>query len=277
MKTAMVVLSLFLFLSTQTQAWSIKADFERGVLGQKAEGPDAFHGAKKLTVFDDTHVLSGSRSAKATITEGSDGWREWGGRWTFPSALHEGDELWYRVWVWIEPNWGWNLGSKGTRIHTVSSTGANEGYLDILLYNHQFRVASEVSPALFNQNNGEAQYLPPIPLGQWHCVESYIKFHSVPGQAVERVWRDGVLVFEDMDTNTLRKPTSFSEFVFLFGYFDEAAAPHTQSLWIDNVALTNEQPDNRDAHGNPFIGPGPAGVNGRPGTPAGVNVNTQEP
>lgn len=256
MKRSIFITLFSLLFSAQTYGWVISADFENGTIGEKAKGTDAFDGAKSLTVFDNTRAVSGSQSAKATITEGSDGWTEWGGVWNFRSYLHEGDELWYRFWVWLEPDWGWNKGSKGSRIHTMSSTGVNEGYHDTLVYDNTLRVGSEVSPRLFTDNNGQNQYLAAIPRGSWQCIEIYIKFHSVPGKAIERVWRNGELVFEDTKTNTLRSSSSYSNLAFLFGYFDEAGAPHTQSLWIDNVVLTNQRPDKTDSHGNPFIGTG---------------------
>ena len=273
MKLATCTMLFSLLLSAQVHAWVITADFESGQLGQNAAGTDAFAYAGKLTVFDNTRAQSGKRSAKATIKEGTDGWNDWGGSWRYPKPLQEGDELWYRVWLWIEPGWDWNVGSKGTRFHTISAKGVNGGYLDNFFYNNAIRLGSEVSPTLFF-NNGDDIDLPAMPKGSWQSFERYIKWHSVPGQAIDRVWINGVLVFEDKKTNTLRDSTSVADFVFQFGFFDgvdTGGAPNTQTLWIDNIVMTNERPSETDKFGNSFIGVGNANITAPPNPPGSIN------
>ena len=258
MKRSIFIALFSVLVSAQTHAWTITANFESGTIGAKAEGHDAFGGAKSLTVFDNKHVKSGSQSAKATITQGSDGWTEWGGVWNFPTFLYQGDEIWYRMWVYLQPGWNWGGGSKGTRIHTRSSSGANEGYIDTYGYNDRFRVGSELNTKMFFENNGSKESLPSLPTGSWECVELYVKFNATPGQGIYRIWRNGVLAFEDTQTYTLRQSTSHSNLFFLFGYFNSnwGGSPQTQSLWIDDVVITNQRPSNMDSHGNSFIGTG---------------------
>ena len=274
MKLATFTMLFSLLLPAQTHAWFINADFESGGLGERARGPDAFQEAKALTVFDDTRANTGRRSAKATITKGSDGWREWGGKWRYPTPLREGDELWYRVTLWIEPMWDWNVGSKGTRFHTISAKGVNGGYLDNFFYNNAMRMGSEVDSQTFVLNNGRTAIdLPAMPKGSWQTFERYIKWHSVPGKAIDRVWRNGVLVFEDKKTKTLRDSTSYGDFVDQFGFFDgvdTGGAPRTQSLWIDSIILTDQRPSNTDADGNPFIGLGEGKISASPNPPSSI-------
>ena len=56
------------------------------------------------------------------------------GSFNFPTELKEGDQVWFRVNVYYPTGWdfdcsGCTEGMKFMRIHTRSSSGANEGYV----------------------------------------------------------------------------------------------------------------------------------------------------
>ncbi len=91
--------------------------------------------------------------------------------------------------------------------------------------------------------------------GTWHAFEQYIKFHSVPGQAVYRAWYDGDPIFEDRLTATMKSPADKSDFVYLFTTWNNGA-PATQSNYVDDIVVTNVTPSTKDSNGNPFVGLG---------------------
>ncbi len=144
------------------------------------------------------------------------------------------------------------------RIHTASSSSANQGYHSTLI-NGNIELDSEVNGKEFSANNkkslGEKNVGNKVTTGSWQAYEQYIKFSSVSGQGVYRVWQDGKLVFEDLDTATLRSSSSISDLIYLFTYWNNGA-PKTQSAYVDDIIVTNERPDTLDANGNPYVGLG---------------------
>lgn len=265
MKRLLILVSLL--YSMQASGWVFDADFENGVIGEKATGEDGFSGAFSVTLYTNERSHSGKQSAKATIREGTDGWREWGGSWKYPSKLGEGDEIWYRVWMYLPDGYdlscgGCSEGAKFMRTHTASSAGEHEGYhnyqamvggmlMSTSVNNYEFYKVSHPSPGEDRKDIGDK-----ITTGTWHAYEHYIKFSGTKG--VIRAWQDGRLIFEDMTTPTLRSSTSHADFSYLFTYWRKEGPTQTQSAFIDDVIITNERPSNTDSHGNPFVGVGDA-------------------
>lgn len=266
------VLITFLFFSSHLSAWTINADFEGGTVGQKAKANNAFTGAFRDTKFSNAQVHSGSRSAIASIAAGDQGFGRWGGSWDYPD-LFEGDEMWFRLWVYFPSGFsfscgGCSQGMKFMRIHTASPSGSNEGYHSTLIEN-SMNIDSEVNGKSFYSNNGPAPFPAvnnvgsAVTTGTWHAFEQYIKFSSKPGQGVYRFWQDGKLIFEDKRTATLRSSNSKSDFLYLWTYWNNGA-PKSQSAYIDDVIVTNEKPSGIDAQGNPFVGLGKVSNNNKP-------------
>ena len=86
----------------------------------------------------------------------------------------------------------------------------------------------------------------------------------MPGQGIFRVWRDGKLWFEDRTTKTLFDSSSYSDRGHILGLYEEVGPSVEQSVWIDDVIITNDRPNNTDAHGNPFIGMGNVQITAAP-------------
>jgi len=264
--TKHLILSLFFVLQPfsimQAQAWVLDAGFEDGTVGQKADGDDAFYGrGYKSTLYSAKQSRSGKQSAVSTIREGHDGFSEWGGVWSLPKQLGEGDEFWYRVWVFYPNGFSFNCkgcseGIKFMRTRTQAQSGEFEGSWDYYIRNDGPLMATGVNSKTFYSNvpSDERRGIgEPVTTGTWHAYEHYIKFSSTPGKGVIRAWQDGKLIFEHTATATLKSSTSVVRDASIWTYWNNLA-PTTQSAYFDDVVMTNERPSNTDEHGNPYIG-----------------------
>lgn len=275
------LLLLALVFSTQVPAWTIQRGFEDGAPGVKAETPDSFDGAAGRSSFTNNAalVLDGTMSGTVTALQNEEGFGNWGGAFDFPTPLREGSEVWFRVYVMYPTGWDFSCGNcsqgmKFMRIHTVSPSGGNEGYMDNLIMGSttggRITASSEVNDVAFWNNNGGAAGLQglgtDIARNRWYAYEQYVKWSSVPGQGVYRIWQDGKLIFEDTKTATLRTSSSLSDFIYLYTYWNNGA-PRTQTSYVDNIVITSDKPSNRDANGNPYIGVGAFKVVAAPNPP----------
>jgi len=88
MKPATILFFTIFFFSSHALAWTIKADFEDGTVGARAESPtDAFHMAAGRSYYANTPALSGNQSASVSVKKGETGYGVWGGGFTFPQKL----------------------------------------------------------------------------------------------------------------------------------------------------------------------------------------------
>ncbi len=247
--------STLLFAPT-VSAWTVTADFESGALGEKANGDDGFSEAFKYSVYSDAFVHTGSQAGEVGVDQGTDGFGDWGGSFGYPD-LQEGEEIWFRIYVYFPTGFDFSCtqcaGLKMMRIHTANQNAGNEGYFDVLIDGGGLNVASEITPDYFMNNPNWKNLGTPVSTGEWMAVEQYVLLSSVPGQGIYRAWQDGVLIKEDLQTNTLRSSTSMSDFAYLFTYWN-GSAPATQVAYVDDVHITNETPSALDAAGNAFIG-----------------------
>ncbi len=144
------------------------------------------------------------------------------------------------------------------------SSGANEGYQDTYLFGGAtgglLGVETEVNTSAFYGNNGPWPYIgtsrglgDPIERDRWYTYEMYLKFSSVENEGIYRVWQDEDLIFEDLQTPTLRSATSVADLVWLYTFWNEGA-PQTQTSYVDDILITNETPSRVDAFGNPMLG-----------------------
>jgi hypothetical protein len=240
-------------------AWTVNADFETGALGNKAQGNDAFSEAFRYSTYTSKITHSGKQAAQLKIDQGTNGWGNWGGRFNYPSKLYEGDEVWFRIFLYLPDGFNFKAsgqGIKAQRIHTASPSGANEGYIGTLLGQGGINVGSEVDPDFYNvytTYETRSHLGPNLPTGKWITLEQYVKFSSTRG--TYRVWRDGELIFEDINAKTLRTSKSISDYIYLFTYWN-GDAPATQHAYLDDVIITNQKPSNVDRNGNPYIGAG---------------------
>jgi hypothetical protein len=252
-------------LSQSVCAWTVVADFESGAVGSKAEGNDGFTSAFSTTLTTSEQVHSGSKAAKTSIVKGATGYGDWGGVWLLPSELKEGDEYWFRVWTFFPEGFDFSChdcseGVKFMRTRTGSASGAHEGYQNFFLSTAGMNVATSVDTGAFYRKyawpHAEIRDIgEPVKTGQWHAFEVYLKFSATAGNGIFRTWQNGKLIFEDKDTPTLRSASSVVTQASVWTYWNNTA-PKSQTAYIDSVVITSEQPQDRDANGNPFIGIG---------------------
>ena len=257
-KPFVLVIVYSLPFPSQVFAWTLNIDFEDGLVGDLAQGKGALSEAFSHTKYTNAVRNTGNLAAELMIDKGSEGWGSWGGEIKFPIALHQGDEIWFRTYIYFPSDFDFSatgIGLKMMRIHT-SKDKTNEGYVDVLVArSNGLTISGEIDP-LFFENNGVQTWkgiADVVPRGTWQAYEQYVKFSSVPGDGIYRVWQNGKLVFEDAVTRTLRSPTSKSDWIYIFGYWN-GNAPKTQKAYMDSTVVTSEHPGNTDAHGNPFIG-----------------------
>lgn len=277
------IVILFLLIPVQSYAWIINADFESGTHGEKADGVDGFSEAFANTFYTNKHVHGGNMAAVTSIKYGESSYGTYGGSFTFPTELKQGDELWYRAWIYLPIGFPFNVltakvsteGTKLMRIHTKSATAA-EGYHHIYMHGTDSTkgkvfVGSEVNPDTFwgypISKFRDIPGSPDVVTGFWGAYEMYIKFSGIPGQGIYRVWQNGQLIFEDTTTATLKSSTSTADFAYLWSYW---AFQADATNYMDDVIITNEIPGNKDAHGNQFIGVGNATFLSPPRPPARV-------
>jgi len=101
----------------------------------------------------------------------------------------------------------------------------------------------------------------------------YVRFDSKPvsqgGEAIIRMWKNGDLLKEVRDGITLKRSDAHSQRTLIFTWWAEGA-PQSQHAYIDDLVLTTERPNVRDAQGNPMIGTRP--LVAAPGAPRNISV-----
>src|SRR5690606_4350026 len=114
-------------------------DCEGGTVGSKvSEGSNGFSSAFSKTVYSRDQVGTGAQSCRMGISQGVEGWGEWGGTVTFPSKLTRGQQVWIRLSMYVPSNFNVNTNTgmlKFMRVHTASASRSNEGYHDLLISN----------------------------------------------------------------------------------------------------------------------------------------------
>jgi hypothetical protein len=279
--------------------WFTHIDCEGGTPGAQAGqgGANEFTETFSSTIYSTAQVGTGSQSCQMGITQGSDGWGQWGASYVFPSPLQNGSELWVRVSLFVPAGFDTTTNDgmlKFMRVHTASPSNTNEGYHDLLFASPGFEswspgVGNWSAPYIYSYE-GAAQLIGTgtvpannIATGQWETYEMYLKFDPVSkdagGKGEIRIWKNNQLLLDRTSGPTLVQASSFADLFYLFTYWN-GNAPATQSLYVDDVIVTNQTPANTDANGYPFIGApvmtsgSGTVVNGACGSAAGVAVSS---
>ncbi len=290
MKPTIFTILFSLIISTQAHAWVLEFDAEGGTVGQRANGSAGFSYAGTDCTFDNSEKLSGNKSFRCRLPKGSHGETS---RWTLeqplPARVQVGDEIWFRTWVKVPANYQWSPdrpGNKFMRLWTYKGDGTGKLYINaysktngVLLENWAtgvdnfyavlgIPVGSPVvnsSPRLGYKSDGT--YL------GWEAVEVYVKV-GLAGQGIFRCWRNGILWFEDKKNATAQDSGGYIGIINMFGHYsnasNQAGSPQDQSIWVDDVVVTNERPSNTDSKGNPYIGVGDVEIVSPPKPPNGI-------
>lgn len=281
------LITIGLFFTAQSHAWVVTHDFEDGKPGNIASGfvsglTGGFDDAADGSLYSTKHVYKGAQSGSTTIKTGDTGWSRWGGQFNLPTDLGVGDELWWKVALYFPSDFQFDSGGgigKGMRIKTTSANATgNGGYIDNYFKGTKagdcdmHAVFNEASGNTFSANNPstkDGNNCDPkwnnasgfnrlnvgteIPRDKWVVFEQYVKLSANPDAGIYRMWQDGQLVFEDKKTWILVSPTAIADYTLLFTYWN-AGSPKDNTVWVDDVVLTNQRPDNTDSFGNPFLG-----------------------
>lgn len=244
-------------LASPTLAWTISADFDSGAIGTTADkGGDGFSGAGGKSTYTDEQALSG-QAAKLTIEKGQTGYGTWGGEFRFPNRVGSGETIWFQVYTYFPEGFdhyayaeGYRL--KFLRIQTLSSSGSNHGYID-------FYIDRQDDPNPFKWiyegrqqwvNVGEPEDL--IVKGQWESYQMRVTLGATPvasgGEAEIFIWKNGNLLSHITNQKTLISDTDYAPRALLFTYWN-GGSPQTQSMYVDDVTITTDAPNFRDANG----------------------------
>lgn len=247
-----VLLSSVIFLNTpRVFGWTITADFELGTIGQKAQGPSGFGQAFSEVFFSNQQVRTGAESASTGFIQGSTGFGESGGIFNFPNPKPtEGSELWVRGYFYFSSPWSWTCNPvvkvlRAAKVET--SGGAHLGYISVFSdTNGHITISNEIA----NLQNFTNVY---FDTNAWQSIEMYIKFSATPSNAIVRIWKNGVLVIQQLNAITLISSTDISNSTYIFTYWN-GGAPQNQTAYNDDFVLTTDRPSNQDAQGNYMIG-----------------------
>lgn len=267
--SGVLFLSIISFVGGQNAfAWTIANDFEGGTVGQLAGGSSGLSEPYSQTVFSDTIVHAGTRSAKTSFTSGSTGSSQYGGSISFPSNLVSGNELWARGYFYFEPGFSFACSPviKIFRIARVkTSGGGHAGYLSVFSNSSgQILLSNEVDNDGMNAEYGTGVN---FTVGAWQSIEMYAKLSTT--NPILRIWKDGVLIIEKTDYQTLSSSTAVADFGLLYTYWN-GGSPKNQVAYNDDIVFTTDQPANRDAKGNYMIGP--IGWSIQPAKPTNVTI-----
>lgn len=255
--TTVALAGIMSCMHTVAFGWSLVGDFEGNAIGKPANGLTGLGEAfSKATVTSD-RAFDGGKSAKMGIDAGSSGSSSWGGIMYHPVDLYEGSELWFRVSSYFPSSFiaVGNPRLKFLRVHTQTTAGGNDGYLDLyILPNGQFSHDNEII-GISTVNGVNRVYLgSPLKKDVWETYEVYVKFSSQPGSGIYRVWQNGNLIYENKTQKTLKTASSYSDRSHIFTYWN-GDAPQTQYMYIDDLIITSERPTCQDSKGNNMIGP----------------------
>jgi len=291
-------------LATTAHAWTINMDFNDGPLDQSVEDKGnpypVFSDAAGRTVYSDcAGNAQDGQCAKMSIKKGYDGWGTWGGRLNFKergvSNPVLGTEVWISVKIFMPDGFDYTAKPwlKFLRLHTTSPARGNEGYNDLYItttgakYYDSVLKKNLLQPPFFfikEQQNmikrfGDLNNDKPE-LGAWETYEVYLKMDYVSvangGTSRVRVWKNGKLLAELDDIQTLNSAASYADTFLIFTYWNGGKSDGSgsvpakdQHLFIDDLIITTDTPSRRDISGNPMIGD----VLAIPEPPTGFQVN----
>jgi hypothetical protein len=106
--------------------------------------------------------------------------------------------------------------------------------------------------------------------GRWQAVEMYVKFS--PGDGIVRLWIDGQLRAEQTGIATAASDGDLMDYAYFMGYWNGRCG-QDQVMYLDDLVITTDTPENQDASGNPMIGDysGPS-ANAAPAAPGNLRV-----
>jgi hypothetical protein len=273
---AVLIACLVPFFTANAVAWTLQYDYDVQAPGDRCED----FGSSQSDVTD---IVSntGNQSCKHIIGAGETAYGKFGGIIGFPSNLVKNDEIWIRIRTFMPVGFNYDSTSGGNklkflRVHTRDSVEANFGYNDWYIMpstqptkTHAFIYEGEQIWSYVEDITQAPQ------LNQWETYEYYLKLDDVPasegGQARIRAWKNGNLILDVDDRQTLKHSGAYADRIHLFTFWN-GGSPKTQEMYTDDLFITTAPPSNKDASGNQFIGV-VAGVKSLPNPPTKLQLN----
>lgn len=254
-----ILAAILLTIAQPAYCWTLDYDFENQSPGERCGNWDSAGNSKVVSSLG----FMGSLGCKLSISEGQEGFGLWGGIFRHPAPLVRGDEIWIRVRTYIPKGFDYDVvptaGAKlkFLRIHTGNPDGTNIGYNDWYLVSRAydppfgFIYEGELKWHMFGATDDRIKF------DQWETFEYYVKLDTVPayqgGQGRVRAWKDGRLIADITDRQTLKTADARSGRTHLFTYWN-GSAPKTQEMFVDDIIVTTDRPNAADTAGNPYIG-----------------------
>lgn len=265
-----------LFYCVPSSAWTISNSFDTQNVGEHCS--PLWNGT--ASIVTGVQSYSASHSCRFHIEAGSDGGGGWGGGINFPAKQVKGNQLWVRIRTFWPVGSDFNSYSGGNRLkflrfRTNSAPSVNDGYNDWYI-NSTTGIFNTPYSWIYEGENSWVDFgtfgHDAIQKGQWETYEYYIKFDNVPasqgGQALVRLWKNGVLLKEITNRKTLKTTETYSTDLLIFTYWN-GNSPKTQDMYVDDLVVTSDTPSAQDASGNHYIGMGSA--------PTGKSVTSSPP
>lgn len=270
---SVAVLLCTVVFSGPLYAWTKTLTFESGTVGQVANGSDAFDDAGSQVLYSNTRAKSGSQSAAVTMGSCTSFWPTHTAEYPADSVSY-GGRLWARMWVFLQSGWSWAGCDPGQadRIKWIRFT-TSAGSISVLLSqngyirpsNEPYGASGYEEPVFANSYNEVSPSVSEgtVPANQWVELELYVYFHETAG--VVRIWKDGILVFQDTNVKTVPNGVGLS-YTQYWGTWNQnpyvLGSGTSQTFWVDDLTLQTDVPDNVDAYGNRMISTGGGGGGG---------------
>lgn len=204
--------------------WTMRFDFNDGAVGERVAGLDAAGGTKYTT----EQSYEGGKAAVLNARRGKENYGRWGGRVRFPTRLHKGDKIWWRVRTFwpMGTDYSANPRLKFLRIHTCTANGANQGYNDIYINTPgskiPFQFIYEGAQRWSYVSSAEDAIVP----DKWETYEFFLRLddRSVDdgGQARVQFWKNGKLLKDITDRKTLKLANDYVDCGLLFTYWNSS-------------------------------------------------------
>lgn len=255
-----VIIILSISYPAQSKKWRIHASFDEGVIGARADnGGDGFHGAGGHSVYTNEQAIKGN-AAKLKINKGSEGWGTWGGYFLFPKT-YRGETIWLLIHTYMPTefeHYAYSAGNrlKFLRIHTATSLGKHIGFNDFL-----FDMKNSPSPFKYIYEGEDkwsniGVYKNSPKKDTWESYEIAITLDCMSvddgGLACIKIWKNGSLLKKITNRITLKFNDAYADMAYIFTYWN-GGSPKNQYMYVDEITITNTQPDKLDKHGNYFL------------------------
>lgn len=187
-----------------------------------------------------------------------------GGSVRLPQGVGLGEEIRIRFRVFFPENYKFesckSLGLPGCEVPETNNSIKFIG-INFNVYNqgrHWFNIYHDNSSSDYfwvyegNHSGFTKIQQDPIVKGRWETFEYYTKFSTTSQPSNVRVYKNGKLIHES-SSNTINTTDMYMTSLYLLEYWN-GGAPADQSVYFDEIIITNKTPKNTDEYGNPYLG-----------------------